>query len=115
MLRLTAIIHGHVNGGGFRTRIAIIADAFDLTGFVHNRADGTVRVLAEGDEIDLERFAKAINVKNRSINVTSIEKQYSTALGDLGEFGILLDELDSELYEVAEALIYPEPDSEAKS
>jgi hypothetical protein len=54
-------------------------------------------------------------VKNRKISVTSIEKQYSPALGDLGEFGILLDVLDSELYEVAEALIYPEPDLEAKS
>ena len=86
-----------------------------LKGLSRTWTIGTFRVLAEGDEVDLERFAKAINVKNRSINVTSIEKQYSTALGDLGEFGILLDELDSELYEVAEALIYPEPDLEAKS
>jgi acylphosphatase len=115
MLRLTAIIHGHVSGGGFRTRIAIIANAFDLKGFVQNLDDGTVRVLAEGEEVDLERFAKAINVKNRSINVTSIEKQYSSGIGDLEGFGIFLDEVDSELYEVAEALIESETDSETES
>jgi hypothetical protein len=84
-------------------------------GLSRTRTIGTVWVLADGGDVDPERFAKAISVKNRNINVTSSEKQYTPASGDLGEFGILLNKLDSELYEVAEALIYPESNSEAKS
>lgn len=47
--RLEAVIHGRVQGVGFRVFVARRAAALDLGGWVRNESRGTVRVVAEGD------------------------------------------------------------------
>ncbi len=111
MQRLTALITGRVQRGGFRIRIWRIAFSFGLRGYVKNLPDGTVQAVIEGEETDLERFAAdALAVKECSINVFAIEKCYSPATGEFKTFEILWDEKDAELYEVAEVLIMIETD-----
>lgn len=104
MKRLPAVVSGRVQRS-FRMRTWKDALLIGLHGYVKNLSDGSVQVAAEGKEADLERFAEALAVNGRNINVSSIEKQYSPATGEFKTFEILWDEKDAELYEVAEVLI----------
>jgi len=71
--KLQAIFHGHVQGVGFRYTAQRIANSFDVTGYVRNRADGTVELVAEGEEKELnelldiikermERYIRDVNI-----------------------------------------------------
>ncbi len=52
--RLHAIVEGHVHGVGFRAFVIRRASSLGVTGWVRNRWDGTVEVVAEGERPDLE-------------------------------------------------------------
>lgn len=47
---------GHVQGVGFRYTTRMIARGYEVTGFVQNLEDGRVRVVAEGEAAELDRF-----------------------------------------------------------
>jgi acylphosphatase len=55
-IRLHAIISGRVQGVGFRAFTQRNAVILDLTGWVRNRWDGTVEVVAEGPRSRLEKL-----------------------------------------------------------
>ena len=105
MQRLTAVVSGRVQREGFRIRTWKDAWLIGLQGYVKNLPEGTVQVVAEGEQTDLEKFMEALAVKGRNISVSAIEKRYSPATGEFKAFEILWDEKDAELYEVAEVLI----------
>ena len=86
MKRVTLHVTGSVQSAGYRSRVVTIANAFGIRGSIQNLPDGRVKIIAEGDEKDLERFIQAVDIKNALINVTSIEKEYSTPSGDYVSF-----------------------------
>jgi acylphosphatase len=86
MKRVTAYISGNVQRVGYRGKITELAIAFGLKGNVQNLEDGRVKVIAEGEENDLERFVRAIDIKNAVIYVSSIASNYSPATGDFEGF-----------------------------
>jgi acylphosphatase len=53
------IVTGRVQGVGFRDFVARRARALGLAGWVRNRSDGSVEVLAEGDASALEALRAA--------------------------------------------------------
>jgi acylphosphatase len=53
----TATVSGRVQGVGFRFSTQRQAESLGLSGFVQNRMDGSVRVVAEGDPEALEKLA----------------------------------------------------------
>jgi acylphosphatase len=53
------IIHGHVQGVGFRAFAVREAARYGVNGFVRNRADGTVEALAVGTAAEVEFFLAA--------------------------------------------------------
>ena len=55
-IRIRLIITGRVQGVWFRDSTRSQALSLGLTGWVRNRADGTVEVLAEGPEDKVERL-----------------------------------------------------------
>ena len=55
--RIEATVHGRVQGVAFRHYTLMEANELKLTGWVANRHDGTVRVVAEGPEPALVRLA----------------------------------------------------------
>ncbi len=99
MKRLIAYVSGKVQKTGYRARVVDIARALGLKGMVENLDDGRVRIVAEGDENKLNWFEEAIDIKNTLIQVSSIEREYSDARGDIPKFYKMVEpgETDSRL------------------
>ena len=51
---------GRVQGVGFRATAAGLAREYGLTGWVRNRADGQVELVAEGERGTVETFLRAV-------------------------------------------------------
>lgn len=60
MLRYHVFFFGRVQGVGFRYTCLTISQDFDVTGFVRNRADGSVELVAEGRADEIDAFLKSI-------------------------------------------------------
>ncbi|MCX6677868.1 MAG: acylphosphatase [Methanothrix sp.] len=87
MIRLTAYISGRVQRTGYRAKVVSLAKEMGLVGFVQNRPEGLVLVIAEGEnKDDLERLASAIKIKNALIDVESISAEYSHGSGEYSIF-----------------------------
>jgi acylphosphatase len=87
MIRLTAYISGRVKRTGYRAKVVSLAKEMGLVGFVQNRPEGQVLVIAEGEnKDDLERLASAIKIKNALIDVQSISAEYSHGSGEYSIF-----------------------------
>ncbi len=99
MKRLTAYVSGKVQKTGYRARVVEAARVLGLKGSVENLDDGRVRIVAEGEEDKLKWFEEAIVIKNTLIQVSSIEKDYSEARGDIPKFYKMVEsgETDSRL------------------
>ena len=92
MKKVILHISGNVQQVGFRAKAVAIAEALDIKGNVQNLSDGRVKIIAEGENADLERFIKGINVQNTLIYVSDIVKEYSTPTGDYERFYKLVRE-----------------------
>ncbi|MCK9587627.1 acylphosphatase [Methanothrix soehngenii] len=81
MMRLTAMISGKVQRVGYRAKVTSAAQNLGLTGFIQNRPDGHVLLIAEGGKENLEKLASAIKIKDLLIDVHEIESEFSEASG----------------------------------
>ena len=86
MQRLTAYVSGKVQKTGYRARVVTIAQNLRLKGYVQNLEDGRVKVVAEGEKIDIEILLRALDIKNTLIHVFDIQKEYSSATSDFEGF-----------------------------
>ncbi len=53
---------GKVQGVGFRFTVKKIADKYNIVGWVRNVPDGTVEAFAQGEELSLESFIRAVDL-----------------------------------------------------
>ena len=58
--RRTVYYRGTVHGVGFRYTTQRVASRFAVTGYVQNLPDGRVLVVAEGEQLELDRFLAAV-------------------------------------------------------
>lgn len=86
MKKVTLYISGSVQRAGYRTKAISLAKLYSINGIVSNLPDGRVKIVAEGNETDLEQFIIALNIRNALINVTNIDKDYSTPFGEYEGF-----------------------------
>ncbi len=84
--RLHAIVEGRVQGVGFRFFVQETANALGLTGWVRNRWDGSVEVLAEGQREKLEQLLNALYRGPRSAIVDQVTPEWQLASGEYGGF-----------------------------
>ncbi len=106
MPRLTAFISGMVQRTGYRARVVILANAFGLRGYVQNLPSGKVKVVAEGEQTDLERFCSCLTIRDALIDVQSIENEYTAATGEFTGFEKMVSggETDQRLDKAADLL-----------
>lgn len=86
--RLEAIVHGNVQGVNFRYYTKREADSLGLTGWVANRYDGSVEVVAEGDEQTLQRFVEFLQRGSPHARVKNITLKHFPATNEFRNFTI---------------------------
>jgi acylphosphatase len=86
--RLHATIHGRVQGVSFRYYTAHRARELDLTGYVRNKPDGTVEVVAEGRRARLEELLSFLRVGPRAAFVTDVDLSWPDPTGRFGRFEV---------------------------
>ena len=86
--RLHAVVRGHVQGVGFRWFVVRVAADLGLEGWVMNRADRAVELVAEGPRERLDELLAAVRDGPSSSSVEAVEVTRSAALGGLDGFHI---------------------------
>lgn len=85
--RLHAIIHGLVQGVSFRYYTTHKANELQLTGWVRNRPDETVEVLAEGSRDKLDVLYTWLHHGPPAARVEKVEATWGEATGEFVGFG----------------------------
>jgi acylphosphatase len=88
MERLHAVVHGDVQGVGFRYHVLRRARQLGLRGWVRNNDDGTVELVAEGSRSELEMLRQAAGEGPRLSRVDRVDADWSTAAGGLDTFDL---------------------------
>jgi acylphosphatase len=85
-VRLTAWVHGQVQGVGFRWWTRSQALALKLVGSARNLSDGRVEVVAEGDREHCEQLLAALRGGGSPGRVDTVVERWSEARGGLTGF-----------------------------
>lgn len=81
-------VQGRVQGVGFRYFVGETARALGVVGWVRNRLDGSVEVLARADGERLERLAAALGEGPRLASVTAVRREDVDSTDELRGFRI---------------------------
>lgn len=84
--RLSAWVHGHVQGVGFRWWTRARALELGLVGYASNHVDGRVHVVAEGHRADLDALLAALRSSATPGRVDLVVDDFSPARGDHATF-----------------------------
>ena len=88
MKRLEAIVHGRVQGVYFRYYTQREARQLGLAGWVANRLDGKVQVVAEGTEAALRQFVDFLWRGSPQAHVSQVEVNWLEATGEFSGFSV---------------------------
>jgi acylphosphatase len=84
--RLSALIRGSVQGVGFRWGVLSLAEDLGLYGYVTNRTDGTVEVVAEGPSGTIAELEKYLHSGPPSAVVEAVEVEHGAPTGEFRRF-----------------------------
>lgn len=85
---LDAIVHGDVHGIGFRANTKRNADVLGVTGYVENVDDGTVHVVAVGEEGRLLALLDFLNIGPSNSTVEKVDVTWSDVIETFDHFDI---------------------------
>lgn len=86
--RLEAVVAGRVQGVGFRDWTAERATLLGLVGWVRNENDGSVRLVAEGEDEALGRLERELHDGPPAARVDSVAATRLQATGEFARFSI---------------------------
>jgi acylphosphatase len=86
--RLHATVRGRVQGVGFRASAATEARRLGLAGWVKNRFDGTVEVVAEGSDAHADAFLAWLRQGPSLARVTGVDAEWLPPAGDALSFEV---------------------------
>jgi acylphosphatase len=86
-VRRKAIFKGHVQGVGFRYTALMISKGYSVFGYVKNRPDGSVLVVAEGQKTEIDAFINEIK-ERKSMNIRSVNVVKEPETGEFLSFDI---------------------------
>ncbi|MCL6429369.1 MAG: acylphosphatase [Anaerolineae bacterium] len=87
-VRLRAVVHGTVQGVNFRYYTRQQARRLGLTGYVRNRGDGTVEVLAEGPRRAVEELYAWLQVGPPMAEVTAVDAVWQPPTDECKSFEV---------------------------
>ncbi len=85
--RLRAFFSGTVQGVGFRYTAERLARHFPVTGYTRNLPNGQVELVAEGEEVSLRDFLKAVQDAFHSY-LRGVKTEWENPTGEFKGFGI---------------------------
>jgi acylphosphatase len=86
--RLHATVEGRVQGVSFRYFVTEQAQLLGITGWVRNRLNGAVEVLAEGPRNRLELLLKALNQGPPAAYVSDVQVEWLEGSGEFTSFWV---------------------------
>lgn len=86
--RLEAIVTGLVQGVFFREYTRREAVRLRLVGWVANRPDGAVQVVAEGEEAELRRLVDFLRQGSPAARVERVTTEWAPADGEFTDFRV---------------------------
>jgi acylphosphatase len=86
--RVHLIVRGRVQGVGFRFFVRDRARQLALTGWVRNRADGGVEIVAEGEHEQLQQLVASSNHGPTGARVRDVTVEWQEASGEFSNFTI---------------------------
>jgi len=86
--RARIIISGYVQGVGYRFFACDRAQSLGIAGFVKNRPDGQVEVVAEGDKDILEDFISILKRGPSVASVNDVKVSWENSSGEFRSFNI---------------------------
>jgi acylphosphatase len=73
-MRVHVVVRGRVQGVGFRWFVKEVARGLDLAGWVKNRADGGVEVVAEGSEGSVRSLMQQLRNGPQGADVREVQE-----------------------------------------
>jgi acylphosphatase len=86
--RVHAVVKGRVQGVGFRYFVIETATSLGLNGWVRNRWDGNVELIAEGEKEDLERLITALRIGPRMAHVSDVACDWEEPRDEFSGFNV---------------------------
>ena len=90
--RVRVVITGRVQGVAFRASCQREASARGVRGWVRNRWNGAVEVLAEGNQQSLEKFYRILQRGPRAAFVSDVSAEWLPATGEFHDFRVRMTE-----------------------
>jgi acylphosphatase len=87
--RVEVIVHGRVQGVFFRAAAQREARRLGLTGWVKNRTDGSVEIMAEGEEDSIRELTGWSNHGPSAARVDRVDVRWRGYSGEHPDFGII--------------------------
>ena len=88
MKRLCIVVHGVVQGVNYRASAAAEASRLGLVGHARNLPDGSVEIVAEGEEFTLNQLMDWAKNGPQGARVTDIDPSWSDASGEFASFDV---------------------------
>ena len=85
---LTARVIGRVQGVGFRYFTERVAAEIGIAGYVMNRSDGSVEVMAEGERGTLQQLLEHLNRGPSGARVERVEESWGPYTGRFMGFSV---------------------------
>ena len=84
--RIHIFVYGDVHGVFFRANTTNTAKQLGVTGFVRNRSDGSVEVVAEGEKEKLEKLLEYCRHGPSAARVDNVKFEWEEYKGEFSDF-----------------------------
>lgn len=88
MVEIQCIVSGQVQKVAYRTFVQDAATALGVAGYVRNLSDGTVEVVAQGDQSTLKEFIEFLHEGSLLAVVEGVAVEWGTIKKVLDDFSI---------------------------
>ncbi len=82
------VIHGKVQGVGYRFFATRVARRLGLKGWIQNNRDGSVEAMVEGEKAAIDDWLEELREGPRYAEVTKVDQETKEFTGRLGDFDV---------------------------